>query len=51
MTNAFLKETYPNTHRNGKTKVGWSVMTNLKILTNLGWSYREPNMTNEVNHC
>ena len=42
MTNAVVKETYPNTHRNGKTKADWSVFTNLSVLTNLGWSYREP---------
>ena len=30
-----------NTHRNEKTKVDWSVMTNLTVLTNSGWAYRE----------
>ena len=42
MNNALLKNPYPYTHKNGKSKVGWSVLTNLKALTNLSWSYREP---------
>ena len=25
-----------------KTKVSWSVLTSLTVLTNLGWLYREP---------
>ena len=41
MTNALLKDTFPNTHRNGKTKVGWPALTNLTVLPYLGWLYRE----------
>ena len=42
MTNALLKETYPNTHRNGKTKMGWSVLKNQTVSGNHNWAYREP---------
>ena len=34
MTIALLRETH-NTHRNEKTTVGWSVLTNLTVLTSV----------------
>ena len=42
MTNALVKTTKPNAHRNEKTKVGWSVLTNLTVLTHRVRVYREP---------
>ena len=39
MINAIIKRTNPNTHRKEKTKVGWSVLTNLTVFTKHGWAY------------
>ena len=39
MTNVLGKKTNPNTPRNENTKVGYSVLTNLTVLTNMDCTY------------